>query len=280
VVFFVGIGVIVLATRWPLLRYVPVVSAVIMAAFRHYRHGTVSPELTWLIIMLSAIVLVRQFLGARRRRAAAAAAERMNANVRVNDTESRLGGDEFVVLLPRLIDDQIADTVAHRILRDLTQPLVIGETVLTIPASAGIAFARGSGIDLDEVMREADQALYQAEGKGVVRRFDPGQFAAAEERRRAEAELRRARVRGALPADRRPGRRACRGCRGAGALATPGARAARASRVPGSHRPVAPAVRGAAVVHSIKGAAGRCRSRGAGRRSRRRSPGARRRTPW
>jgi diguanylate cyclase (GGDEF)-like protein len=265
VVFFLGLGVIVLVTRWPLLRYVPGASAVTMAAFWQYRHGNVSPELTWLLIIVSAIVLVRQFLGSRateellrdltRQRAILArqafrdpltelgnrkmfidhatdaladadetmtavilfdldgfkeindtyghatgdellraAAERMNANVRANDTVSRLGGDEFVVLLPRLIDDQIADTVAHRILRDLSQPLVIGDTVLSIPASAGIAFARGSGTDLDEVMREADLALYQAkaEGKGVARRFDPGQFVAAEERRRAEAELRHA----------------------------------------------------------------------------------------
>jgi EAL domain-containing protein (putative c-di-GMP-specific phosphodiesterase class I) len=66
--------------------------------------------------------------------------------------------------------------------------------VLTIPASAGIAFARGGDAVLDEVMREADLALYQAkaEGKGVARRFDEDQFAAAEQRRRAEDELRRA----------------------------------------------------------------------------------------
>jgi diguanylate cyclase (GGDEF)-like protein len=123
-----------------------------------------------------------------------AAAERLNANVRANDTVSRLGGDEFVVLLPRLSDDQIADTVANRILRDLSQPLVVGDVVLTIPASAGIALTRGSGSDVDEVMREADLALYQAkaEGKGVAVRFDPARFAAAEERRREEAELRRA----------------------------------------------------------------------------------------
>ena len=122
------------------------------------------------------------------------AAERLNANVRANDTVSRLGGDEFVVLLPRLVDDQIADAVAHRILRDLAQPLIIGDTVLTIPASAGIAVTRGSGTAVDDVMREADLALYQAkaEGKGVARRFDPAQFAAAEQRRRDEAELRRA----------------------------------------------------------------------------------------
>jgi diguanylate cyclase (GGDEF)-like protein len=265
VVLFLGTGVILLARRRPLLRYVPVASAVLMAGFWHYRHGNVSPALTWLIIVVSAIILARQFAGARtneslmrdltRQRAILAtqavrdpltelgnrkmfidhatdaladadgtmtavilvdldgfkeindtyghvtgdellrhAAERLNANVRANDTVSRLGGDEFVLLLPRLMDDQIADTVANRVLRDLAQPLVIGDTVLTIPASAGIAFAKGNGTAVDEVMREADLALYQAkaEGKGVARRYDPGQFAAAEQRRRDEAELRRA----------------------------------------------------------------------------------------
>jgi len=121
-------------------------------------------------------------------------AERLNANVRSNDTVSRLGGDEFVVLLPRLTDDQIADTVANRILRDLLQPLVVGESVLTIRASAGIAFARGGGHDVDDLLREADAALYQAkdDGKGVARRFDPARFAAAEQRRHDEQDLRTA----------------------------------------------------------------------------------------
>jgi diguanylate cyclase (GGDEF)-like protein len=265
VILFLGVGVIMLATRRPLLRYAPAAAAVIMAAYWHARHETVSAELTWLIIAMSAIVLVRQFLGARtneglmrdlsRQRAILArqafrdpltelgnrkmfidhatdaladaddtmtavilvdldgfkeindtyghatgdellrtAAERLNANVRANDTVSRLGGDEFVVLLPRLTDDQIADTVANRILRDLAQPLVIGEAVLTIPASAGIALTRGSGTAVDEVMREADLALYQAkaEGKGVALRYDPAQFAVAEQRRREESDLRRA----------------------------------------------------------------------------------------
>jgi diguanylate cyclase (GGDEF)-like protein len=122
------------------------------------------------------------------------AAERLQKNVRTNDTVARLGGDEFVVLLPRLVDDQIADTVANRILHDLSQPLVVGQTVLTIPASAGIGLARGTGTDVDTVLREADLALYQAkaEGKGVARRFDPELFAVAEQRRREEEELRNA----------------------------------------------------------------------------------------
>jgi len=265
VVLGLGLGVVFLSARWPLLQYGPTAAAVIMAGYWHYRDGHVSPGLTWLLIATSAIILVRQFLGARtneglvrdlnRERAILArqasrdpltelgnrklfidhatdaladaddtmtalilidldgfkgvnvtyghaagdallrtAAERLNANIRANDTVSRLGGDEFVVLLPRLTDDQIADTVAHRILRDLLQPLVVGDTVLTIRASAGIALTRGSGAGVEEIMREADLALYQAkaEGKGVARRFDPARFAAAEQRRRDEAELRRA----------------------------------------------------------------------------------------
>jgi diguanylate cyclase (GGDEF)-like protein len=121
-------------------------------------------------------------------------AERLNANVRANDTVSRLGGDEFVVLLPRLTDDQIADTIANRILRDLVQPLVVGDTVLTIRASAGIAITRGPGHDVDAILREADAALYQAkdDGKGVARRFDPARFAEAEQRRHDEDDLRQA----------------------------------------------------------------------------------------
>jgi diguanylate cyclase (GGDEF)-like protein len=119
------------------------------------------------------------------------AAERLQANVRADDTVARLGGDEFVVLLPRLADDAIADTVAARILRDLAQPLVVGDTVLTIHASAGIGLTSEYGADVDAVLREADVALYQAkaDGKGVVRRFDPQLHAAAEQRRRDEAEL-------------------------------------------------------------------------------------------
>nr|WP_296070464.1 bifunctional diguanylate cyclase/phosphodiesterase [uncultured Actinoplanes sp.] len=122
------------------------------------------------------------------------AAERLDANVRGDDAVSRLDGDEFAVLLPRLTDDLIADTVAHRILHDLRQPIAIDDVVLTIRASAGIAIMRGPRIDADSLVREAEEALRQAkeDGKGVARRFDPARFAEAEQRRHEETELRRA----------------------------------------------------------------------------------------
>src|SRR3954447_5206182 len=65
VVIFLGAGVGFLARRWPLVRYAPVSAAVIMAGFALYRNGTVSPKLTWLLVGVSAIILIRQFLGAR-----------------------------------------------------------------------------------------------------------------------------------------------------------------------------------------------------------------------
>jgi diguanylate cyclase len=265
IVIAVGAGIAKLADRWPLAQYAPVSAAVVVVAILHAQHGGAEDELTWLTIVVTGIILIRQFLGTRtnqglmrdltRQRAILArqayrdpltglgnrtmfmehaqdaladaddtmtavvlfdldgfknvndtyghaagdqllrtAAERLNANVRTNDTVSRLGGDEFVVLIPRLTDDQIADTVADRILRDLAQPLMVNDAVLTIQASAGIALTRGSGTDVDVLLREADEALYQAkaDGKGVVRRFDPARFAEAAKRRQDEMELRRA----------------------------------------------------------------------------------------
>jgi len=260
-----GLGVLAAAGRRPLLQYLPVAAAVLQAGFQCGRNGTLSPGLTWLVVAVAAIILVRQFLGARtnqglvrdltRQRAQLAqqafrdpltevgnrklfmghaadtlaaaddtmtamvlldldglkdvndtyghatgdellraAAKRLTAHVRADDIVCRLGGDEFVVLLPNLADDQIADTVANRILRDLAQPLVIGDAVLTIPASAGIALTRGSATAVDELLREAALALQQAKaaGRGIARRFDPAQSAAAEARRREEADLLRA----------------------------------------------------------------------------------------
>jgi diguanylate cyclase (GGDEF)-like protein len=264
-VVVVGAVVAKISERWPLVQYAPAAAAVATAALLHARGGGSSRALTWLVIVVATIILVRQFLGARtneglirdltRQRAIMArqafrdpltqlgnramfinhaqdaladadesmtaiiiidldgfkdvndtyghaagdellrtTASRLNANVRANDTVSRLGGDEFVVLLPRLVDDTIADAVADRILRDLLQPLIVGDVMLSIRASAGIAITRGGGHDVDEVLREADQALYQAkaEGKGVARRFDPELFARTEKRRHAEDELRQA----------------------------------------------------------------------------------------
>jgi diguanylate cyclase (GGDEF)-like protein len=119
-----------------------------------------------------------------------AAAERLAVNVRANDTVARLDSDEFAVLLPGLEDEHAALAVAERVLAELHRPLEVAGVPVTIRARAGVAVAE-TGEILDHVLRRADQALLRAkvEGGGIARRFDPELFAAAEQRRLAEADL-------------------------------------------------------------------------------------------
>lgn len=119
-----------------------------------------------------------------------AAAERLSVNVRAGDTVARLDGDEFVVLMPGIDDEHAALAVAERVLTELHRPLSVTGVAMSVRVSAGVAVAR-DGDSLDTVLRRADQALHRAkqEGGGIARRFDPVLFAAAEARRRAEADL-------------------------------------------------------------------------------------------
>ena len=91
-------------------------------------------------------------------------AHQISATTRAHDTVARLGGDEFVVLC----DDtglQEAATVAGRIIDAVRQPILVGGTSVTVTASVGIAAAR-SGLTPDELLREADSAMYRAKSLG------------------------------------------------------------------------------------------------------------------
>jgi diguanylate cyclase (GGDEF)-like protein len=93
-------------------------------------------------------------------------AERLQATVREQDTVGRLSGDEFVVLFEHNPDES-CETLAERINEAVREPILVsGESVL-VTASIGIACGRyGSA---DELLRDADLALYQAKGQGKDR---------------------------------------------------------------------------------------------------------------
>ncbi|MEO8194542.1 MAG: EAL domain-containing protein [Gemmatimonadales bacterium] len=118
-------------------------------------------------------------------------ASRLTGCLRPADTVARLGGDEFAVL----IDDEAADAseVAHRILLAFHVPFAVQGTDIVVTMSIGIA-SLNPHQGADEVLRNADLALYRAkgEGKACVASFEPEMHVAALRRLEMETELRRA----------------------------------------------------------------------------------------
>ncbi|MDQ1443626.1 MAG: hypothetical protein QOI20_90 [Acidimicrobiaceae bacterium] len=117
---------------------------------------------------------------------------RVGAAPRVPDTVARLGGDEFAVLLHG-VSASAAASLAERMLEDLRQPLTVSGRVVSVDASVGVAVAL-TGADGEELLRNADVAMYRAkaEGKGRVAGFAPEMYAARVERLALEADLRTA----------------------------------------------------------------------------------------
>jgi diguanylate cyclase (GGDEF)-like protein/PAS domain S-box-containing protein len=102
-------------------------------------------------------------------------AKRLSGSIRAGDTAARFGGDEFVVLLEDLEDTDTAVGVAERILADLGRPLVVAGNELVLRGSIGISIlGRSSASSADELIRDADAAMYIAkrDGSGGYRLFD------------------------------------------------------------------------------------------------------------
>ncbi|MGH2979881.1 MAG: diguanylate cyclase domain-containing protein [Solirubrobacterales bacterium] len=96
-------------------------------------------------------------------------AERVRACVRPEDTVARLGGDEFTVLLEDIVDVRYAIGVAERIEDALREPFPIDGHEATVTASIGIAVSSGREATPADLMRNSDQAMYQAKRRGRAR---------------------------------------------------------------------------------------------------------------
>ena len=100
---------------------------------------------------------------------------RMKQTLRESDTLARLGGDEFVAVLTDLIDIEVCIPMLTRLLAAAAQPVHIGDLVLQVSASLGATvFPQIDEIDADQLLRQADQAMYQAKlaGKNRYHIFD------------------------------------------------------------------------------------------------------------
>ena len=96
-------------------------------------------------------------------------ATRLQSCVRDPDVVARLSGDEFAIVLDEVCDPVVAATVAQRVLDALSEPLTVAGKDLQPTASVGIAIGHAGHAGADELLREADLALYRAKALGRKR---------------------------------------------------------------------------------------------------------------
>ncbi|MBB4053396.1 diguanylate cyclase (GGDEF)-like protein [Devosia subaequoris] len=122
------------------------------------------------------------------------AAVRLWGTTRETDLLARLGGDEFALLLRPVEGGDLAAKVADRIVKAMRAPMNIGGQQIEIGASVGIAVGPGDGTSTDQLVKNADLALYKAksEGRSTYHFFETGMDAELQQRRSIEAGLRMA----------------------------------------------------------------------------------------
>jgi diguanylate cyclase (GGDEF)-like protein len=127
-----------------------------------------------------------------------AVAGRLRGCVRDADTISRAGGDEFSIIQTDIVDAADAERLARRIAEAIGAPFDLQGHIVMVNASIGIALAPADGTEANELLKNADMALYgaKADGRGVYRFFEPKMDAHMKARRTLEVALRKALERG------------------------------------------------------------------------------------
>jgi diguanylate cyclase (GGDEF)-like protein len=123
-----------------------------------------------------------------------AVAQRLAERTRETDTVARLGGDEFAVVQSPIDKPSEATNFAQRLIDLLDEPFEVAGHQIVIGTSIGIAFAPQDGLDPDQLLKNADLALYRAkvDGRGIYRLFHAEMDAQMQARRLLELDLRQA----------------------------------------------------------------------------------------
>jgi diguanylate cyclase (GGDEF)-like protein len=121
-------------------------------------------------------------------------ADRLSALLRKSDTVARVGGDEFVLVLPDVGGAEDAARVARRVLEAIQRPFTVKQVEVRIGTSIGIALYPFDGADGEELMKNADTAMYRVKGRGRndYEFFSVALSSGAQERNKLEADLREA----------------------------------------------------------------------------------------
>ena len=94
------------------------------------------------------------------------AGRRISASLRKSDTVARLGGDEFTVVLTELVYIRNVETIAQSIIDKLAEPFLLGTEIVHTSASIGITLYPNDATDVEELFKNADQAMYAAKNQG------------------------------------------------------------------------------------------------------------------
>lgn len=94
------------------------------------------------------------------------AAQRISKCVRNSDTVARLGGDEFIVVLPQLSNIFHIENIAHKIIISLAEPFQLRDETSLISASMGITLYPNDASNIDDLLKNADQAMYVSKKNG------------------------------------------------------------------------------------------------------------------
>ena len=121
-------------------------------------------------------------------------ANRVRACIKHTDTLARLGGDEFAIIQTDLKQSADAAALARRIREAVTVPYEFDGHRMLVDVSIGISIAPDDGVDADQLLKNADMALYgaKADGRGTHQFFEPGMDARMKARRALELDLRKA----------------------------------------------------------------------------------------
>jgi diguanylate cyclase (GGDEF)-like protein/PAS domain S-box-containing protein len=122
------------------------------------------------------------------------AARRLAISVRESDTVARMGGDEFTVILGEITDPDDVARIAQNILHRLGEPFFLGSEIVYVSASIGITLYPEDGAGVDELVKNADQAMYAAKNQGRNRcsYFTAAMQEATQARMRMTTDLRNA----------------------------------------------------------------------------------------
>jgi diguanylate cyclase (GGDEF)-like protein/PAS domain S-box-containing protein len=103
--------------------------------------------------------------------------KRMSEVLSKNDTLGRIGGDEFIAIIADLEKTEDCEPILKRLLEVIAEPVTLGDAVVNISASIGVSFNSQNAVDMDPLIRQAYQAMWDAKqsGKNCYRQFDTAQ---------------------------------------------------------------------------------------------------------